>query len=247
MLLENWDLFHQKTLPALKKKTGASLLPPSSFLRPAIPDLQTFIPENSIGYILDWFQVHPVHLRISKVRSSKFGDYKLPVNKFPARISVNRNLNRFDFLITLVHEMAHHEVWTETSAGNSGFRIKLRKRRPLPHGKEWKNHYLQLMKPLMKESIFPAEVLHHLVNHFENPGSSSKSNKYLVAALKKYDTPDDSVFIESLAFDTIFSLPAGRKFRKQERLRKRYRCVCLDNGRTYLFSPMARVLPVPTR
>jgi SprT protein len=245
MLSENWDLFHQNTFPFLKKKSGAALLPASSFLRPAIPDLQKFIPEDSVGYILDWFKTNPVHLRISRARTSKLGDYRAPLNNFPARISVNRNLNLFDFLITLVHEMAHHEVWIETSARNKDFGIRPKKRRPLPHGKEWKNHYRQLMEPLMKGSVFPSEVLYHLVSHFENPGSSSKSNKHLVAELKKYDAPDDSVFIETLPFDAIFSLPPGRKFRKQEKLRKRYRCVCLNNGRIYLFSPMAKVLPLP--
>jgi predicted SprT family Zn-dependent metalloprotease len=227
------------------KSRSASFSPASFIACMTIQDLRGFIPENSTGYILDWFQFHPVQFRISKARSSKFGDYRAPVKNLPARISVNRNLNRFDFLITLVHEMAHHEVWTETSLPILGAGIHGRKRRPRPHGKEWKTQYQQLMSPLMEESVFPAEVVHHLARYFENPRSSSKSNEHLVVALKKYDAPDDSVFIESLPLNAVFSLPAGKKFRKQEKLRKRYRCVCLANGRIYLFSPMARVMPVP--
>jgi len=213
--------------------------------RLTIQDISAFIPENSTAYILEWFQSHPVQLKISKARSSKFGDYRAPVKNFAARISVNRNLNRFDFLITLVHEMAHHEVWGETSALKPGAGNHGRKRRPRPHGKEWKIHYQKLMEPLMKEPVFPAEVVHHLVRYFENPRSSSKSNEHLVAALNKYDVQDDSVFIESLPFDAVFTLPAGKKFRKKEKLRKRYRCVCLDNRRIYLFSPMVRVITIP--
>ena len=234
-------------LPSLGTKSGSTFFSPELFsARVTISELHTFIPENSTGYILDWFHSNPVHFRISKTRSSKFGDYRPPVKNFPARISINRNLNRFDFLITLVHEMAHHEVWAEFSAPVPYFGFHRRKRQPRPHGKEWKTHYQRLMEPLMKESIFPAEVLHHLVSHFNNPRSSSKSNEQLVVALKKYDVPDDAVFIESLAFDAVFTLPAGRKFRKREKLRKRYRCVCLDNGRIYLFSPIARVMPMLT-
>lgn len=230
----------------LGTKSGSTLFSPAPIIaRITIVDLHAFIPENSTGYILDWFESNPVHLKVSKARSSKFGDYRAPVKNFPARISVNRNLNSFDFLITLVHEMAHHEVWTETSAPVPGFGFPRRKRRSRPHGKEWKTHYQRLMGPLMKKSIFPVDVLHHLEKHFENPRSSSKSNEHLVVALKKYDVPDDSVFIESLPLDAVFTLPAGRKFRKREKLRKRYRCVCLDNGRIYLFSPMARVVPMP--
>jgi SprT protein len=234
-------------LPSLGTKSGSTLFSTAPFVtRITIQDLYVFIPENSAGYILDWFQLNLVHLRISKTRSSKFGDYRPPVKTFPARISVNRNLNKFDFLITLVHEMAHHEVWTEFFGLVPGFGIHQRKRRPRPHGKEWKTHYRRLMEPLMKESIFPAEVLQQLFSHFNNLRSSSKSNEHLIFALKKYDVPDDAVFIESLEYDAVFTLPAGRKFRKREKLRKRYRCVCLDNGRIYLFSPMARVMPVPT-
>jgi hypothetical protein len=230
-------------LPKVESESGKTIFPHSSSSHLVIPELHLFIPENSVELIQDWFKVHSVHLRVSKARSSKFGDYRPSVKHFPARISVNQNLNKFDFLITLVHEMAHHEVWIETSTPFSLFGISRKKRRPRPHGKEWKNRYQQLMNPLMRESIFPEEVLPLLVNHFENPRSSSKSNFHLVIALKKYDAPDDSVFIESLNFNTEFSLPAGRTFRKQEKLRKRYRCICLDNGKTYLFSPLARVVP----
>ena len=207
-------------------------------------DLRPFIPENSADFIFGWFHSNPVQLRISRARSSKFGDYRAPVKNLPARISVNRNLNPFDFLITLVHEMAHHEVWKESTKPIPGFLFPKRKRRPLPHGKEWKSQYRRLMQPLMTESVFPSDVLHHLEQYFENPRSSSKSNGHLVVALRKFDVPDGTVFIESLPINTVFALPSGRIFRKGEKLRKRYRCVCLDNRKTYLFSPMVRVIPV---
>jgi SprT protein len=225
-----------------KRSTPFSLAENSCLI---VADLHSFLPENSTGYIQKWFKENIVHLRISKARSSKLGDYRAPINHFPARISVNRNLNKFDFLITLVHEMAHHKVYTENYIPDYSFTFHRRKGwRPRPHGKEWKENYRELMSPLLTESIFPSEILQHLIDHFKNPGSSSKSNKHLVLELKNYDTSDDSVFIESLPFDTIFTLPAGRKFMKKEKLRKRYRCICLDNERNYLFSPVARVLPL---
>lgn len=209
-------------------------------------DLQQYIPANSAGYILNWFQSNPVHLRVTKSRSSKFGDYRAPDKNIPARISVNHNLNRFDFLITLVHEMAHHEVWIESVTPVSGFGLLKRKRRLAPHGKEWKNHYRLLMAPLLQESVFPLNLIQHLEKEMDNLRSSSRANENLVIALKEYDDPDGSVFIESLPLNAVFSLPAGRKFKKQEKLRKRYRCICLDNGRIYLFSPLARVVPAST-
>jgi hypothetical protein len=231
-------------LPFLGTNQYKTLFTPESHIHINFPDLKQFIPENSMEYILDWFKVHPVQLRLSDYRVSKSGDYRAPMNNFPARISVNSNLNRFDFLITLVHEMAHHEVWSEISALDFSFKSQPKKNRPSPHGKEWKACYRQLMKPLMNESVFPAGVLHYMISYFENPLSSSKSDRNLVIELKKYDAPDGYVFIESLGPDALFTLPAGRKFRKQGRLRKRYRCLCLDNGRIYLFSPAVRVFPL---
>jgi SprT protein len=223
-------------------RTAASL----PVIRLGMEELLAIIPENSRGYVLDWFHTNPVQLRISKARSSKFGDYRAPDKHLPARISVNRNLNPYDFLITLIHEMAHHEVWKEATAPQPVSLFHKRRRRPLPHGKEWKNQYRLMMQPMMTDSVFPPDVLHHLEKSFENPRSSSKSNGHLALALRNFDEPDGCVFIESLPFDAVFSLPAGRTFRKGEKLRKRYRCKCLDNGRIYLISPVARVIPSAT-
>jgi len=232
-------------LPFLGTKSGSFISIPAYLAdRFSIPALHNFIPENSLGYVLDWFQSNSVTLRISKARTSKFGDYRAEVKNIPARISVNQNLNKFDFLITLIHEMAHHDVWTEFRKTTLSFGFHRKKRRPLPHGKEWKDGYKKLMLPLMNENVFPKEVLEHLKLYFENPRSTSKSNEHLVVALKAYDAPDNTVFIETLAIDSVFKLPGGKLFRKQEKLRKRYRCLSLDNGRNYLFSPKARVVPI---
>ncbi|MCX6246397.1 MAG: sprT domain-containing protein [Bacteroidetes bacterium] len=227
----------------LEPKSASAGVKPAQNIHLTIQDLQPYIPENSLEYILEWFRSNPVKFRVSKTRSSKFGDYRSPLKNIPAKISVNRNLNRYDFLITLVHEMAHHGVWSEANSPKHLFGIHVRKRRPRPHGKEWKSHYQRLMNPLLKESVFPEEVLHPLAKYLEHLHSSSKSNQALVAVLMKYDLPDDSVFIESLPMYAYFSLPSGRRFRKGEKLRKRYRCVCLDNRKIYLFSPIARVIP----
>ena len=232
-------------LPFLGTTQDTSRFLPETHIHVNLPSLQQYIPEKSAEYILGWFQLHPVKLKLSKYRSSKSGDYMASLNKLPARISVNKNLNKFDFLITLVHEMAHHEVWIETIAVDRIFEIQRIKNRPRPHGKEWKTHYRQLMEPLMNESIFPAGVLHHLTCLFDQPFSGSKAKKNLMIELNKYDAPDDYVFIDSLEFNTLFELPAGRTFRKLGRLRKRYRCLCLNNRRIYLFSPLVRVYPLP--
>ncbi|HTX88806.1 MAG TPA: hypothetical protein VMC08_07450 [Bacteroidales bacterium] len=187
-------------------------------------------------FILLWFRDHPVMLKISRSRSSKLGDYRAPSAGHPARITVNPDLNRYEFLVTLVHEMAHHEVWKEARKG-----FFARHRRIPPHGVAWKNHYSRLMQPLLVPAFFPPDMLEVLTAYFRNPKASSKTESGLVRLLKKYDPPDGNEFLESLPFDALFRIPGGRSFRKKEKLRKRYRCVSLDNRKIYLLSPLVRV------
>jgi len=149
---------------------------------------------------------------------------------------VNSGLNRYEFLITLVHEMAHHEAWKEWNRGFS-----FRKRKPVPHGPLWKKHYRDLMAPLLNSSLFPPDLREILEEYFRNPRASSKTDLELVRTLKKYDAPDGYEFLETLPSGMVFILPDGRRFRKQEKLRKRYRCMNLANNRVYLFHPLVKV------
>jgi len=203
--------------------------------------LQDFVPESALGYIVSWFSEYRVHLRISKSRTTKYGDYRAPVNGLPPRISVNQNLNRYDFLITLVHEMAHHVVFDDYQKKNGFILFGRKKYRPKPHGSEWKNSYRHLMVPLMNSEVFPGEILGNLEKYFNNPKASTGASHHLAAVLSQFDAPDGKDFIEDLPPDCIFQIPGGRTFQKKEKLRKRYRCISLNNKRVYLFSPVARV------
>jgi SprT protein len=205
-------------------------------------DLKSYLPEASISYILEWFSKNPVRLRIASSRSSKFGDYKYAKPGTPASISVNNNLNKYEFLLTLVHEMAHDVVFSAVPVNGKNGHLHSRKKSPKPHGTEWKESYYALMKPLLKPSVFPQDILSPLLLSFSGTVSAVKANQSLEMALKKYDTPDGREFIKDLPEGTIFYLPSGRAFQKQQRGRKRFRCKCLDNRRIYLFTPMFPVL-----
>ena len=219
-------------------------------LRPLTTDIfRSYIPDQSVEYILQWFLEHKVRLRISSNRLSKSGDYRPSRQHLPPRISVNNNLNPYDFLITLVHEMAHHDVWRAYVMPNqlSFFRSR-RQAHPKPHGQEWQHHFRQLMIPLMNTSVFPPDVLYMVENYFRNSNVSTKFGQHLSRVLKKYDKPDGKEFVENLPFDALFRLPDGRIFRKKEKLRKRFRCILVNNNRVYLFSPLALVFcltPLP--
>jgi SprT protein len=204
--------------------------------------LQIYIPEPAIDYILKWFEKNSVRLRIAPARSTKFGDYRSPKSGTPATISVNKNLNSFDFLLTLVHEMAHDEVLKSFSSKHGTFPFRRKRNQPKPHGQEWKAMYLQLMVPLMSFDIFPGEILSAVDEYFSKTNSSTKANQNLTLALNKYDTPDGKEFLLDLPLNEIFYLPGGKAFQKKERLRKRFQCQSLSNHKIYLFSPLSKVL-----
>jgi SprT protein len=202
--------------------------------------LEPHLPEKSIGLIIDWLLAHKVHLRISNSRTSKLGDYRPPRPGIIPKISVNHNLNKFSFLITLVHEMAHHMVMDAFVDQRRLIYFKRRKR-PRPHGPEWQTCYRVLMDPFMVPAILPGEIIEVMKQYLENPKASTTADQNLFRVLKIHDIPDGSESIDKIPFDAVFHLRNGRSFRKKERMRKRYRCICTDTGRIYLFNPMAQV------
>jgi len=202
--------------------------------------LEPHLPEETIGFIINWLIFHKVQLRISNSRTSKFGDYRPPRAGSIPKISVNHNLNKFAFLITLVHEMAHHMVMGGTQENH--FLLSFRKKnRPKPHGSEWKSHYRKLMDPFLNPATLPQDIIEVMKQYLENPKASTTADQKLFRALKNYDKPDGSEFIDKLPYDAVFHLRNGRSFHKKEKVRKRYKCISIDNGRTYLFNPMAQV------
>jgi hypothetical protein len=195
--------------------------------------LSRYLPEQSVHTIAMWVRQYNFDLKITSSRSTKLGDYRSPFKGQRHKITVNHNLNRYAFLITLVHEVAHLTAFEKYS-----HQIK-------PHGKEWKQEYKLLMHPFLHESVLPLDVQLALKNYLINPAASSCADENLLRVLKKYDKPSETlVHIEDLPFKTIFKISPERYFEKGEKLRKRYKCLELATKRIYLFSPVAEVTPI---
>lgn len=193
--------------------------------------LGEYIPDKAIEPVVEWFDKHFVVLRITRSRRSKLGDFKSAPTGKPCHISINHDLNPFNFLITLLHEMAHAEVHFNYT------------RRMQPHGRAWKLAYRKIAQPYIDACIFPDDLNKVFANYLNNPQASSTACLALAQALKIYDPFKEEITVSMLTPETIFSLPDGRKFKVIEKLRKRYRCYCLDNKKTYLFNPMAVIHP----
>jgi len=192
--------------------------------------LETYLPPKAAPLIGRWIDYFVCEFKVSRNRNSKFGDYRHPFGGQGHRISVNYDLNPYAFLVTTVHEFAHLHTWNE------------HKNKVKPHGTEWKANFKRMMQPFFEMDVFPSDVKHAIVNYLNNPAASSCSDLNLYRSLRKYDAPKpDHLTVEKLPPHALFKIKDGRIFRKQERVRKRYKCIEISSKRIYLFSPVAEV------
>ncbi|WP_394801701.1 SprT-like domain-containing protein [Tenacibaculum finnmarkense] len=95
--------------------------------------LLKYIPEKAVLLVEYLINEHKINLKIVNQRQSKHGDFRTFSNG-ETQITVNNNLNKHQFLLTLIHEIAHHI--THKKFGQVQ-----------PHGKEWKTIFQHLMLP----------------------------------------------------------------------------------------------------
>ena len=192
--------------------------------------LEQYLPPAAAPLILRWIDHFQCEFKISRSRNSKYGDYRPPFAGQGHRISINYDLNAYAFLVTTVHEFAHLLTWNE------------HKRKAKPHGAEWKTNFKRMMRPFFEMDIFPYDVKHAIVQYLENPAASSCADPHLFKTLKKYDVrPEHIVLLESLPAGSVFKTRDGRIFRKESKLRKRFRCIEISTKLPYLFNPLAEV------
>ena len=192
--------------------------------------LRAYLPDGSFDEVLVYLNTYKVQLTITKERASVLGDFRNAHAGQHHRISVNGNLNKYAFLITLLHELAH--LFTYERHGH----------RVMAHGMEWKNEFSKLLARFLLKKIFPADIQRALYHTLQNPGASSCADTNLLRVLHQYDEKDEhEKLIESIPAGTIFKIKGNRYFRKEEKVRKRFRCVELSTGKVYLFSPVYAV------
>jgi SprT protein len=196
--------------------------------------LAQYMPPAAAPVIARWIDYFQCEFKIAKGRRTKLGDYRHPFQGAGHKISVNNDMNPYAFLVTTVHEFAHLLTWND------------HKNKVKPHGLEWKHNFKRMMHPFLEQQIFPEDIQKAISLYLHNPSASSCTDLQLSRALKKYDQASSGSRLEEIPLHTVFTIKDGRKFKKGERLRKRYRCTCLDNGHVYLFSPLAEVLLAPT-
>ena len=195
-----------------------------------LQELAAYLPPNTFEPVIAYLNFYKVHLTIAKSRNSVLGDYRHSINTKHHRISVNGNLNKYAFLITLLHELAH--LVTFEKYGN----------RVLAHGREWKLMYSQILAQFIEKKVFPADIEQELLRTLKNPGASTCSEESLQRILYKYDTRKEGyALVEDLAEGAFFCLKDGRIFQKGAKRTKRFRCIEIKTNKIYLFSPVYEV------
>ena len=138
--------------------------------------LAPHLPEAALPYCAGLWEQHQFELRIVRPRRTRLGDLTRKPRERP-RITLNANLNPYSFLITYLHEVAHHVVYATFP-----------RKKIAPHGREWKAAFKELLRPVLHEAYFPSDILTPLQRYATNPKASTGSDAALVLALARYNS-----------------------------------------------------------
>ena len=190
-------------------------------------NFQKYIPEHAINLVQSLIEKHKINLKIVNQRHTKHGDFRQLANG-EFQITINNTLNPFQFLLTLIHEIAHHITFKKYG--------KIQ-----PHGKEWKQQFQHLMLPFLHPTIFPNRMLIPLAHYLKNPKASTDSDIKLSLALKGNKAENGKNFVFELPLNSTFVFK-NKMYRKGKKRKTRIECLQLTTNRMYLFNQNTEVI-----
>lgn len=192
--------------------------------------LRSFLPEGSFEDVHHYLVHYKVQLTVTRQRQSILGDYRHAHLGKSHRISINGNLNKYSFLITLLHELAH--LFTYERYGH----------RVQAHGSQWKDEFGKILTQFLLKKIFPSEIEGALMKTLKNPAASSCGDEQLLRVLRNYDKKKEEHFlVEQLKEGDVFKIKGERVFVRGEKIRTRYKCMEVATKKWYLFSGLYEV------
>jgi len=193
--------------------------------------LAAYLPDKTFEHVVQYVHQYKIHLTVTRKRRSVLGDYRHAAGWGNHKISVNGNLNKYEFLITFLHELAHL------------FTYEQYKNKVEPHGIEWKNYYRQLLQDFVGKKVFPVDIEKALQKSIKNPSATANGETELLMVLRNYShqlRPGYTI-VDNVPDGASFVTDNGRQFKKIGKRRKRYECVELKTGRHYSFSGLSEV------
>jgi len=193
--------------------------------------LAHYLPEGAFEPVVQLIHQYKVHLTVTRARKSVLGDYRHPFMGSNHKITVNGNLNKYEFLITLLHELAHLLCFEQY------------KNRVEAHGKEWKQIYGNLLGGFIDLNLFPLDITKSLKKTLLNPAATANGETALLLVLRQYNKVNASgaVVLANLPDGTLFTAEKGAVFKKIKLRRKRIECLQVTTGNIYLFSALTEV------
>lgn len=197
--------------------------------------LQRHLPQAAVAPFLDYWERNKLNLHICRERTSKLGDYLLPTPQHPQHaISVNGTLNRYHFLLVLLHEMGHLDTFVRYG------------RSVQPHGHEWQEAFARLIREYLDYGCFPDEVAALLNRYAAKIPLNRTLKEQIDDLLAHYDrnyNPDDSLKLDNLLPGDRFVLKNGKErvFEVVEHRRSRWVCRVIPDGGLFLVPGGAKV------
>lgn len=195
--------------------------------------LRKYLPEGSFERVIFYINFFKIHFTITLKRHTVLGDYRHPLPGGNHRITVNGDLNQFEFLITFLHELAHLITFEKFGA------------RVQPHGREWKNQYGLLLQEFVALGIFPIDVHQAILKTIPDPAATANGETMLLSVLRKYNNEkQEGRTVAQIAMGGFFKTQKGQIFKKEALRRTRFLCTDYHTGAAYSFSPLTEVIPV---
>ncbi|MDR6371475.1 hypothetical protein J2795_002738 [Chryseobacterium bernardetii] len=190
-----------------------------------IKSLEKYLPQNTLKYLRIWFADYYIHIKVTRNRNSKLGDYrKLPDNSH--EITVNSTLTPQLFFFVLTHELAHLIAFEKYG------------RKISPHGNEWKETFRNML--LQSLEIYDEELKPIIIKFSKSPKANFMASPDLVRYFHTEKQDDTLQFIEELKKGEFF-IYRNEKYLLEGLVKKNYLCKNLATGRKYSFKPLARV------
>ena len=112
----------------------------------------------------------------------------------------------------------------------------------LPHGKEWKNEFSNILAQFLNHNIFPDDISLALMKSINNPAASTCGDINLLKVLKKYDRNyHKSIVVEQVPEGATFKIKGSKLYVRSNKVRTRYRCMEIKSGKWFLFNGMYEV------
>jgi len=200
-----------------------------AFRQVALERLKVFVPEGAFDWILHYLKQYKIDLKITPERKSKLGDYTFDLQTQRHKISINGNLNQYEFFFTFVHELAHLLTYVQYQ------------HRVDAHGREWKSCFEQLLRTCIH--LFPEPLQAAIHKHLSSTKSSQCFDTNLYLALRSYDQ-QQRLYVKDVSISGCFMIKNGDIFRVLSKRRTRYVCENIRTKQQFLFPQLYEITQI---